>query len=80
MSKDLGFGEAGYKSPKAGDFVKVWLPGESPWVECQGIGDGWMVGRIDNYLVNEKRHRFKYSDLVLFTLVDGIWQPKGDTH
>ena len=36
--------------PKIGDFVKVWLPGESPWAECVAVdGDTWH-GRIDNLL------------------------------
>lgn len=41
--------------PKIGEFVKVSLPGEAPWVECLAVNeDGTWIGRIDNYLFAQR--------------------------
>ena len=36
-----------------GEFVKVHLPGESPWAEVVTITDSGFIGRIDNKLFHE---------------------------
>lgn len=39
---------------KEGDFVKVHLPGESPWAICRHVyNDGTFEGEINNKLVGE---------------------------
>lgn len=38
---------------KVGEFVKVWLPGETPWAEVIASGPGIFKGRIANKLFNE---------------------------
>ncbi len=40
------------KEPEVGQWIKVHLPGESPWAECLAVhADGTWEGRIDNHLV-----------------------------
>ncbi len=42
------------ETPKLGDFVKAWLPGETPWAECVAVeASGAWHGRIANKLVPE---------------------------
>ena len=38
-------------APQPGQFAKVFLPGESPWAECEFVNaDGTWLGRIANRL------------------------------
>lgn len=41
-----------FEDPEIGDYVKVQLPRERPWVVCIAVhDDGSITGRIDNDLV-----------------------------
>lgn len=35
---------------KPGEYVKVLIPGERPWVKVLEVGEGGFVGKIDNKL------------------------------
>jgi hypothetical protein len=72
--------------PEKGQSVKVYLPGEGPWVTCLGMDDtGAMIGRIDNHLVMTEMHGYKYGDVLIFRRVEYDfgkgpiynWQPFG---
>lgn len=54
-------------TPAIGQLEKVWLPGETPWVECLAVHhDGSWSGRIDNHLVATTRHGIGFDDVVRF--------------
>lgn len=54
-------------TPKIGETVKVWLPGETPWAECVAVNpDGSWLGRIDNDLVCTAKHGLKLNDVTRF--------------
>ena len=54
-------------APAVGDFVKVHLPGETPWAECVAVhADGTWDGRIDNHLVCTEEHGLRVHDVVRF--------------
>jgi hypothetical protein len=54
--------------PKIGEFIKVWLPGESPWAECVSVNhDGTWEGRIANRLFAEM------SDEERATIIGEMW-------
>lgn len=43
------------RKPVVGAFIKVWLPGETPFAECLAVyDDGTWQGRIDNHLVAQR--------------------------
>ena len=53
-------------APVNGDFVKVHMYGERPWVyKLKEEGDQ-LVGRIDNVLANTTMHGYKLNDVVEF--------------
>lgn len=53
--------------PAIGEQVKVWLPGETPWVECLVIhADGSWSGRVNNHLVCTASHGIAFDDVVRF--------------
>lgn len=65
------------------EFIKVFLPGESPWVKfVRATSDNTFVGRIDNHLVNTENHGYKFGDEVEFCRKDygdvQCWEPVGD--
>lgn len=52
-----------------GNFLKVHLPGESPWVEfIKMTGEKSFVGKINNHLVNTEIHGIIFDDEVEFEL------------
>lgn len=67
--------------PKPGEPVKVYLPGESPWVTCVQFepNGNLLLGRLDNYPFSNDLHPYKYGDLITFHLVDygfaKCWEP-----
>jgi hypothetical protein len=55
------------EQPEVRDFVKVYLPGESPWAECVTVhDDGTWDGRIDNYLCCTSEHCFSVHQITRF--------------
>lgn len=70
--------------PEVGQYLKVFLPGESPWAECVAVhSDGTWEGRIDNRLVGGL-HDFQQGQMVRFKEESGsdpmggrywIWTP-----
>lgn len=41
--------------PEVGEYIKVWLPGETPWAECVSLNpDGSWQGRIANHLFAQR--------------------------
>ena len=57
-------------NPEAGQFIKVFLPGESPWATVVSAHeDGRVAARIDNDLVGGL-HGYVYGDVVTFEAKD----------
>lgn len=60
--------------PEIGESIKVWLPGESPWVDVIGrLPDGRILGSIQNDLVFTPNHGYSRDDIATFELVDRLW-------
>lgn len=54
---------------KTGDDVKVWLPGESPWVIVLAVlPDGRLLARLNNDLVNSQVHGYQFGDVATFEI------------
>ena len=58
-----------------GDSVKVWLPGETPWVEVIVISDQLMKGRIDNVLFHDYPRELQ-DEFMLDNCINGAVLPK----
>lgn len=64
-------------TPMIGSHLKVYLPGESPWVIVTAVlPDGRILGRIDNKLIDED-HGYQFGDVVTLDCDErfGIWKP-----
>jgi len=60
---------------KIGDDVKVFLNGESPWATITNIIDSLHIkAKIDNHLVCNDMHGFKFGDEIPFVLINGCWE------
>jgi hypothetical protein len=64
------------------ELIKVFLPGESPWVKfVRSTSETTFIGKIDNNLINTEQHGFNFGDEVEFELKDygafKSWEPKG---
>lgn len=61
-------------NPEIGESVKVWLPGESPWVDVVGrLPDGRMLGIIKNDLVATAGHGYVRDDIATFEMDGHLW-------
>jgi hypothetical protein len=71
--------------PKIGEWVKVYLPHETPWAECVVVHpDGTWEGRVDNHLVFTDEHGFRFGDVIRFRPNHETprcpWAPVGSLH
>lgn len=61
-------------NPDISESIKVWLPGESPWVDVVGrLPDGRMLGIIRNDLIATAQHGYSRDDIATFELDGQCW-------
>ena len=49
------------------NYIKVWLPGETPWAKVTAIHkDGTVDAMIDNHLLCTEQHGYRFGEVLCF--------------